>query len=320
MREQIYLPELLNFFHQSDFRVWTEKLPEILAEPLARKHGDSPRWEHALSDLPTIENLTIDLTKGVHLLGRAPEERMRSALQGLMPWRKGPFHFAGVEVDTEWRSNLKWDRVAPHIDFKQKNILDVGCGNGYYGFRMLGAGAKSVIGVDPNWLFLYQFLAVRRYLPQETPIWQLPLPLEALPKEIERFDLTFSMGVFYHRRSPIDHLYQLKETLRSGGELLLETLVIDGGREAVLMPEDRYAQMRNVWFIPSVAALTVWLERVGFTEVELLDLTPTTVDEQRSTEWMTYLSLADFLDPNDSTRTIEGHPAPLRAVLHARKP
>ena len=35
---------------------------------------------------------------------------------------------------------------------------------------------------------------------------------------------------------------------------------------------------------------------------------------------MTTESLADFLDPHDSGKTLEGYPAPLRAVLVARKP
>ena len=41
------------------------------------------------------------------------------------------------------------------------------------------------------------------------------------------------------------------------------------------------------------------------------------VDEQRSTEWMRFDSLASALDPNDSGRTVEGWPAPERALLLA---
>jgi tRNA (mo5U34)-methyltransferase len=31
------------------------------------------------------------------------------------------------------------------------------------------------------------------------------------------------MGVLYHRRSPLEHLWQLKDQLVNGGELVLET-------------------------------------------------------------------------------------------------
>lgn len=319
MENMIYLDQLIKHFANEKVGRFTNHLPQSLAETLRKKHGDSPRWEQALLDLPGIENLQVDLDKGVILTGDTDEAVMHDALKRLMPWRKGPFTFSETFVDTEWQSCLKWDRVSQHLDLTNKNILDVGCGNGYYGYRMLGKGAKNVIGVDPNWLFLYQFLAVRNYLP-EAPIWQLPMTLEEMPEEVECFDMTFSMGVFYHRRSPIDHLYQLKGTLLPGGELVLETLVIEGDKDTVLMPDDRYAQMRNVWYLPSVEALKLWLERVGFIDVRCVDLSMTTKEEQRTTEWMNYLSLPDFLDPEDESKTIEGHPAPMRAVMLARKP
>ncbi len=319
MQKMIYLDQLLSHFKGQKIGEFTAQLPELLADTLRKKHGDSPRWEHALLDLPTFDNLEVELTKEVAIQGTTDEAALNDALRRLMPWRKGPFQFGETFVDTEWHSDYKWNRVSKHLDLTHKNILDVGSGNGYYGYRMLGAGAKSVIGVDPNWLFLYQFLSVRKYLP-EAPIWQLPMTLEAMPESLECFDVTFSMGVFYHRRAPIDHLYQLKGTLRPGGELVLETIVIEGDERTVLMPEDRYAQMRNVWYLPSVAALKLWLERVGFIDVECVDISKTTVEEQRTTEWMDYLSLPDFLDPNDDSKTIEGYPAPVRAVMVARKP
>ena len=315
----IHLDQLIAHFKGQDIARFTDNLPESLTETLRKKHGDSPRWEQALLDLPEFENLAVDLNSGVIIKGDTHEVALHDALKHLMPWRKGPFQFSESFVDTEWRSDFKWDRVSQHLDLTHKNILDVGCGNGYYGYRMLGKGAKSVIGVDPNWLFLYQYLSVRKYLPT-APIWQLPMTLEEMPQELECFDMTFSMGVFYHRRSAIDHLYQLKGTLRPGGELVLETLVIEGDKNTVLMPDDRYAQMRNVWYLPSVAALKLWLERVGFIDVRCVDLSKTTIDEQRTTEWMNYLSLPDFLDPDDDSKTVEGHPAPMRAVMLARKP
>jgi tRNA (mo5U34)-methyltransferase len=125
------------------------------------------------------------------------------------------------------------------------------------------------------------------------------------------------MGVLYHRRSPIEFLQQLKDQLVSGGELVLETLVVDGDEQTVMIAGERYAQMRNVWFLPSTAALTVWMQRLGFTNIKIVDKAQTTIEEQRSTDWMTSQSLVDFLDPNDPNKTIEGYPAPLRAVITA---
>jgi tRNA (mo5U34)-methyltransferase len=52
----------------------------------------------------------------------------------------------------------------------------------------------------------------------------------------------------------------------------------------------------------------------------MVDISTTSIEEQRSTDWMTFESLEDFLDPNDHSKTIEGHPAPTRAVFLAEAP
>ena len=86
--------------------------------------------------------------------------------------------------------------------------------------------------------------------------------------------------------------------------------MVEGDENTALVPEDRYAQMRNVWFLPSVPALERWLRRAGFVDVRCVDVSVTSVEEQRSTDWMRYQSLPDFLDPQDHGRTVEGLPAP----------
>ncbi|MBX8514387.1 tRNA 5-methoxyuridine(34)/uridine 5-oxyacetic acid(34) synthase CmoB [Pseudomonas cichorii] len=301
---------------------WANGLQAQLDTKMAKGHGDLQRWQSALDALPPLTAERVELADSFTLEVECDGEtrtRLRKALMGLSPWRKGPFDVFGVHVDTEWRSDWKWSRVSPHLDLKGKRILDVGCGNGYYQWRMLGAGAESVIGVDPNWLFFCQFQAMQRYLP-DLPAWHLPFALEDLPANLEGFDTVFSMGVLYHRKSPIDHLLALKDCLVKGGELVMETLVVPGDAQQVLVPEDRYAQMRNVWFLPSVPALELWLRRAGFVDVRCVDVSTTTVQEQRSTEWMRYQSLGDFLDPEDHSRTVEGLPAPMRAVIVGRKP
>ena len=301
---------------------WANGLQTQLDAKLAIGHGDLPRWRRAVDALPEIQPTRVELRDAFRLEADCDEATRavtHDALFGLSPWRKGPFDVFGVHVDTEWRSDWKWDRVAPHLDLTGKRILDVGCGNGYYMWRMLGAGAGSVVGIDPNWLFFCQFHAMKRYL-DTLPVWHLPMALEELPAKLEGFETVFSMGVLYHRRSPIDHLMDLKDCLIKGGELVLETLVVEGDKHTALVPEDRYAQMRNVWFLPSVAALECWLRRAGFVDVRCVDVSVTSVEEQRSTDWMRYQSLPEFLDPQDHSKTIEGLPAPMRAVLIARKP
>jgi tRNA (mo5U34)-methyltransferase len=184
---------------------------------------------------------------------------------------------------------------------------------------MLGDGASEVIGIDPTPLFVVQFWALQKYL-QQRNIWVLPLGIEHLPEKLQAFDTVFSMGVLYHRRSPMDHLQELRDCLRPGGQLVLETLVIEGGPGAALVPEGRYARMGNVWFLPGPETLLGWLRKIGFSDPVLVDVTVTSIEEQRSTDWMRFHSLANFLDPEDHNKTIEGYPAPRRAVITARAP
>jgi tRNA (mo5U34)-methyltransferase len=291
-----------------------------------RIHGDHHKWLKAYKQLPELKADTIYLDEDTvaasrsQALNPAQQQQLEDALQQLHPWRKGPYRLLDVTIDTEWRSDWKWRRLAPHISsLAGRTVLDVGCGSGYHCWRMAGAGARLVVGIDPSQKFLFQFEAVKKYLGQQ-PVFYLPLRSEDLPPALGRFDSVFSMGVLYHRRSPFEHLEELRQALRPGGELVLETLVIEGSRHQVLVPGERYAQMRNVWFIPSSEEILHWLERAGFKNQRLVDSNKTTTEEQRSTGWMRFHSLENFLDPSDPNRTIEGHPAPRRACFIARRP
>ena len=304
---------------------WLEVLPAQLAN-WQKSNIDNRfnQWLNSIKHLPTIKPYQIDLLNSVTVETEQPisigdQQRITQLLKNMMPWRKGPFHLYGINIDTEWHSDWKWERLIPHINnLEGQTVLDVGCNSGYHLWRMVGAGAKLAVGIDPMALYLCQFEAIRKLLGNDQRAHLLPLGIEELPK-LNAFDTVFSMGVLYHRRSPLDHLFQLKDQLVDGGQLVLETLVIDGDLHQALMPGERYAQMRNVYFIPSVPTMINWLYKCGFSDVKMVDKSVTSLDEQRKTEWMTSDSLADFLDPNDSSKTIEGYPAPMRAVFIAIK-
>ena len=306
---------------------WLTELPQQVDRVWREQaHGDMPKWREALAQLPNIPISTVDFSSGKVQAGSASDcddqtrNRIIKALQQLHPWRKGPYQICGIEVDTEWRSDLKWDRLVEHISpLKNRTVLDVGCGNGYHLWRIHGEGATRVIGIDPTQLFNMQFEALKHFLGGSYPVHLFPLGIEELPAELKAFDTVFSMGVFYHRQSPFSHLNELMGALRKAGELVLETLVIEGGEGKVLVPENRYAKMRNVWFIPTVETLKGWMKRSGFSDIQVVDISTTTTEEQRSTQWMRFESLKDYLDPMNSELTIEGYPAPKRAVLVAKK-
>ena len=289
-------------------------------------HGEVEKWNELLASLPDLNTKSVDIKstvsiKSEHSLSDNHLNLLTQKLKQLHPWRKGPFNLFDIHIDTEWRSDWKWNRIKPHISsLKNRTVLDVGCGNGYHCWRMLGEQARFVLGIDPSQKFLTQFAIIQKYLGLNN-CHLLPLGIEDMPSEMNKnaFDSVFCMGVLYHRKSPIDLLYQLKNLLNEKGELILETLVVDGDENTVLVPSSRYAQMRNVWFLPSVKALELWLKKCGFKQINTIDINQTTTKEQRATEWMTFHSLENYLDNDDLNKTVEGYPAPKRATIIAQK-
>jgi tRNA (mo5U34)-methyltransferase len=289
-----------------------------------RAHGKSEEWDLLLAEIPEVntDNFTFD---DDCITVRLPDSYsldislFKTQLKKFMPWRKGPWNLLGVAIDTEWRSDWKWQRLQPHMTpLNGRRVLDIGTGNGYFLYRMLGQGAELAVGIDPTRIFLYQFEVVQKLLPDNSA-HLLPLRSEHLPG-FNFFDTVFSLGVLYHRRSPVDHITELLSFVRDGGEIVVETLVVPGDKQTILVPRDRYAKMANVWFLPSTEALENLLHRAGLVNIRTVDVNQTSTSEQHSTEWMDFQSLSDFLDPDDLSLTSEGYPAPRRAIVIGNKP
>lgn len=298
---------------------WITDWPKAMALQRfsAKNHGDYTKWQTAIEALPQLQSDTAALDRPAitcELSGATETDlaRMESCLRQLHPWRKGPFQLGPLYIDTEWRSDWKWDRLASAMGaLDGQRILDIGCGNGYFGWRMLGAGAASVVGVDPTLLFCMQHRAIQHFL-QHPQHWVLPLGIEELTTT-HRFDWVLSMGVLYHRRDPHEHIRQLHRLTEPGGKCVMETLIVEGAH--VLYPEGRYARMRNIGAIPDLGSLERWMLDAGFQNIQVVDVSTTGLDEQRSTSWMQFESLDKALDPSDPSKTVEGLPGPRRAML-----
>ncbi|MDQ6975965.1 MAG: tRNA 5-methoxyuridine(34)/uridine 5-oxyacetic acid(34) synthase CmoB [Mariprofundaceae bacterium] len=310
----------------SSLEPWKDDFFSLMQQghAIVQQHGDAWRWQEAWQKQPQCPVEYVEFNHDVVCIGTKKHinteenDALHSALHALHPWRKGPFSLFGINIDTEWHSDWKWARIAPHITpLMGRTVLDVGCGSGYHLWRMLGAGAKLAVGIDPTVLFAMQFEAIKRYQ-REAAAFFLPVGIESLLQNTKAFDTVFSMGILYHRHSPMDHLMQLFSLLRGKGELVLETLYIDGDAQQCLLPSGRYANMRNVWFIPSIAMLKTMLHRAGFHGIHVVHAGITSINEQRSTDWMHFKSLENFLADGDPSCTCEGYPAPRRVVLLAK--
>lgn len=308
---------------QSKLSSICDELLDRSKQALSVNNGNIPKWESAISELKKHDKgmvsyqapyLNIDISNSNIKL-------LQQSLKKLTPWRKGPYQIGGLQLDSEWCGSMKWGRVSPHIQpLKGKTVLDVGSSNGYFTYLMALSGAQIALGIEPFLLFNYQFISIHTLINNPPNTFFLPLKLEKIPKK-ELFDTVFSMGVLYHQKKHLLHLEQLKALLVDGGELVLETLIIDKKYGKKIIPKDRYARIRNVWCLPSINTLYTWLKKVEFKNINLVDVTKTTPQEQRATHWIgdNTQSIKDFLNPNDDNLTIEGLPAPLRAIFTCQK-
>lgn len=284
----------------------------------------SNRWK--IENYPDFEVLDSDLNSDwITIEGRPKDstghESLELAARQLIPWKKGPFKLFDQCIDSEWRSQLKWDRLEKHLpELKNKVILDIGCNNGYFLFRMGAHEPRLAMGIDPVLPMQAQFDLIQHYLRNPALKFEL-FGVEHLNLFTEVFDVIFYMGIIYHHRHPIQQLLDIREALKPGGVAFLETIGIPGEESVALFPEDRYARMGNVWFVPTLSCFINWAKKTRFIDIEIVADSELNNEEQRKTQWCPdgYMSLDDSLDPQDSSKTIEGHPAPRRFLLKVKK-
>ena len=268
-------------------------------------------WQHKGSE-PLIEALKLDPNN---------EEQLWKACEALIPWKKGPFEFESGILDAEWRSDFKWQRFEKHLgDLSGKTILDVGCNNGYFMFEMAKRNPKLVLGIDPIPRLQAQFQLLNKVYKNENLKFEL-LGVEHCHHFRSMFDVILTMGIIYHHRHPLEQLINLREALVPGGEIILETIGIPGDESYALFPEERYAGMKNIYFIPTLSCTKNWLIKAKFVDVEVIADSDMTTEEQRTTKWNpeSFKTLEHALDPTDDTKTVEGHPAPRRFLLKAKR-
>jgi len=269
--------------------------------------------------LRELEDVACSVTLGdvVEIEGDFDDAKVYEVAKKLMPWRKGPFKIGETFIDSEWRSYVKYNLLRPHFDLKDKRVADIGCNNGYYMFRMQEDNPKLLVGFDPSPLYMTQFDFINHFVKSEI-VYEL-LGVEHLEHYEQKFDTIFCLGVLYHRSDPVAMLKSLYKGLDKKGEVILDTFYIEGDEEMALCPESSYSKIPNIYFVPTIKALENWCRRAGFCDFEVLETSVTDAGEQRKTEWIEGQSLEDFLDPNDSSKTLEGYPAPQRIYVRLIK-
>jgi tRNA (mo5U34)-methyltransferase len=317
--------DYLNYLPNAD-RLAIGRLLQEKVQWLAQGKKGVERFRRPFAKVRHIRAEYRDFSGDVVTIGRKKEisdqdrAKVYQALRDFMPWRKGPFAIFGIEVDAEWRSELKWNRVLPELpDLRGKIVADVGSNNGYYMFRMAHHGPKLVIGFEPYLQHYYTFKTLNGFAGCDNLVCEL-LGVEHIGLFRQSFDVVFLMGILYHRTSPVETLREIRTAMKPGGVLLVESQGIPGREPWALFPEQRYAKVPGTYFVPTGACLANWLSRAGFAGVKVFFSHPMSSREQRRTEWMVFESYGDFIDSNDPSLTVEGYPAPIRVFARAENP
>ena len=271
-------------------------------------------WLEILSRLPSILNAEVELINGVNIdFDIKDNDEIERLLLQLIPWRKGPFRINNIFIDSEWDSAIKWKRFQKlNLDLDGKSILDVGSGNGYYAFRMVGMGVDKVLCLEPNLAHVSQFSAINHFVNSEK-IRMIPERIEESGLANSKFDVIFSMGLMYHQRNPSEHLNNLKDLLADNGKLVLETIISPKECGIALEPSNgKYASMPNVHFVHTDNGCKSIFGNLSLQVYAESDLVVTNDKEQRATKWMPFKSFESALNPQNKSITIEGYPAPKR--------
>ncbi len=283
------------------------------------------RYRDPYKQLTEYRASYVDCTGDTVIIGQPDEiseiqrQQITENLKAFIPWRKGPFSVFGVNVDAEWRSERKWQRMLPELpDLSGKTIADIGCNNGYYMFRMSASRPRLVLGFEPSVQHYYCFKALNSMAGRPELDIDL-LGVEHLNLFESCFDVVFLMGIIYHRPSPIDTLRDILYALKPGGSLLVESQAIPGEDPYALFPDGTYAKVPGTYFVPTGSCLCNWMKKAGFIDINLFCAHPMSGEEQRQTDWMTFESFNDYIDPSDPRLTVEGYPAPCRIFLKGRK-
>lgn len=307
------LAPLRNFREEFDARSIAQEARLALRQIVRSQHWQTCRaLLRELAATTTAHSATNISTDAVTISSNSPLARdtLDRLVNALVPWRIGPFNLDGYAIDSEWRSFIKWDRIQrliPQVDGLR--VADVGCSNGYFLFKLLEHAPSLAVGFDPVDRCWLQF-ALLNTLSKNRSLAFVPAGVSSLTAFPAFFDLILCMGVIYHQRDPFQAARALYNATRPGGTVILESLVIDKDGPYLLVPHERYAKMRNAWIVPTADALAALMQRAGFKEITIHRFGPITTEEQRRTAFAPYESLADFLDPADPRRTVEGHPAP----------
>ena len=173
-----------------------------------------------IHDLPSMSSKKLIVDEDELAIGDADDfsvddmATLRKCVNSLKPWKKGPLNLCGIQIDTEWRSDWKWKRLQKSLpNLEGKVVCDLGCGNGYFMYRMLEYNPKLVVGIDPNLHAFLEFKLFSRISGVDKIQFEY-LRGDIMASFVGAFDVVFCLGVLYHTPDPIGMLKDIYTSMK----------------------------------------------------------------------------------------------------------
>ncbi|KAA0449845.1 MAG: DUF1698 domain-containing protein, partial [Candidatus Thioglobus sp.] len=97
---------------QSKISAICPQLIEASKQAFAVNNGNIGKWEAAIAAIKKQPKGALNYKKPyLHIDIKADFEALQNALKLLMPWRKGPYQIGDLQLDSEWRGDMKWQRL-----------------------------------------------------------------------------------------------------------------------------------------------------------------------------------------------------------------
>lgn len=177
----------------------------------------------------------------------------------------------GLPTDVKQKKVLQ---LIGDMDLSGKSAIDIGCASGLFALEAEKRGAARVVGADHT---EHNIECLREVILPHLGSKIEPLHVNMLdlnPEEHGQFDLVIFAGVLYHLKYPFSALKVVRDLVKSGGTMILETGIYDdyNRRAALYTPSPKDTPLKGR-FAKSCAffnekALIENLEYFGFRVVE----------------------------------------------------
>ena len=191
------------------------------------------------------------------------------------PWNHN-YNLYGIYTNNNQKKSIgnneiKWERIKKFVDFKDKNVLDLACSDGYFSIQSLLNGSSNVKGIDLDNIRIKRANYVKSLYNYKNINFKIQ-DIYNLNLNKEKYDIILCLGLL-HRIPDLDKL--LNKISSSNSLLVIETKIFESN-EAILKEGDKKTKLNKLntlYHIPSYKYLEKILKNNNYNNI-IFDIHP----------------------------------------------